>query len=287
VSGELAEENPYRFSTKYLDEEVGLYYYGYRMYSPGLGRWPSRDPLGDEAHRLRRRSELRQRLARVHPSVDRDLSAFELVALAQFERSHTLIALLPGGQPLPPELQLQLDPLQNLQHLYRFAQNNALMYVDPNGEFPVVATIVAAAAVVTLVAVLPDWDADGLTTDQATLLQTYIATLWNCASDASNTDEIRNNLDAMTVTGIFESGEPDGDNDVSETRNGWFFGYSNRTLLANDFFSRDDVRSRLTTLVHESYHAGTEDWTETRSYDYADEAMRDMKCCLERLWSDY
>jgi RHS repeat-associated protein len=45
VSGELAEENPYRFSTKYLDEEVGLYYYGYRFHSPHLGRWISRDPI--------------------------------------------------------------------------------------------------------------------------------------------------------------------------------------------------------------------------------------------------
>ncbi len=33
----------YRFSTKYWDAEVGLYYYGYRYYSPGLGRWINRD----------------------------------------------------------------------------------------------------------------------------------------------------------------------------------------------------------------------------------------------------
>ena len=36
---------PFRFSTKYLDEETGLYYYGYRYYSPELGRWVSRDPI--------------------------------------------------------------------------------------------------------------------------------------------------------------------------------------------------------------------------------------------------
>ena len=34
-------------STKYTDQETGLVYYGYRYYSPGLGRWLSRDPLGD------------------------------------------------------------------------------------------------------------------------------------------------------------------------------------------------------------------------------------------------
>jgi RHS repeat-associated protein len=36
---------PFRFSTKMLDAVSGLYYYGYRWYSPGLGRWISRDPL--------------------------------------------------------------------------------------------------------------------------------------------------------------------------------------------------------------------------------------------------
>ncbi|MBB5354036.1 RHS repeat-associated protein, partial [Haloferula luteola] len=33
------------FSTKYQDEETGLYYYGYRYYDPVTGRWQSRDPL--------------------------------------------------------------------------------------------------------------------------------------------------------------------------------------------------------------------------------------------------
>jgi RHS repeat-associated protein len=36
---------PHRFSTKYLDAETGLYYYGYRFYHPELGRWASRDPI--------------------------------------------------------------------------------------------------------------------------------------------------------------------------------------------------------------------------------------------------
>jgi len=42
--GLLAVDNPYRFSTKYLDAATGLYYYGYRYYSPTLGRWLNRDP---------------------------------------------------------------------------------------------------------------------------------------------------------------------------------------------------------------------------------------------------
>jgi RHS repeat-associated protein len=46
--GPMAGENVYRFSTKYLDAEVNLYYYGYRYYSPELGRWINRDPIGEE-----------------------------------------------------------------------------------------------------------------------------------------------------------------------------------------------------------------------------------------------
>ncbi|MBR1609289.1 MAG: lipid II-degrading bacteriocin, partial [Kiritimatiellae bacterium] len=38
---------PFRFSTKYHDPETGTLYYGYRHYSPRLGRWLSRDPIGE------------------------------------------------------------------------------------------------------------------------------------------------------------------------------------------------------------------------------------------------
>ena len=37
------------FSTKRLDAETGLCYYGYRYYDPETGRWTSREPLGDRA----------------------------------------------------------------------------------------------------------------------------------------------------------------------------------------------------------------------------------------------
>jgi RHS repeat-associated protein len=47
ASGTYAAANPFRFSTKWLDGETGLYYYGYRYYSPRLGRWMSRDPMGE------------------------------------------------------------------------------------------------------------------------------------------------------------------------------------------------------------------------------------------------
>jgi RHS repeat-associated protein len=45
--GPQAQENAYRFSTKYADDETGLVYYGYRYYEPGFGRWINRDPIGE------------------------------------------------------------------------------------------------------------------------------------------------------------------------------------------------------------------------------------------------
>ena len=41
----IAEDNPFRFSTKYTDVESGLVYYGFRYYSPSLGRFLNRDPI--------------------------------------------------------------------------------------------------------------------------------------------------------------------------------------------------------------------------------------------------
>ena len=40
--------NPFRFSTKYHDEETGLYYYGYRYYDAAVGRFINRDPIEEE-----------------------------------------------------------------------------------------------------------------------------------------------------------------------------------------------------------------------------------------------
>ena len=47
-SGSYANQNPFKFSTKYHDDETGLVYYGYRYYSPDLGRWINRDPIEEE-----------------------------------------------------------------------------------------------------------------------------------------------------------------------------------------------------------------------------------------------
>lgn len=48
ASGSYADANEFRFSTKLLDAASSLYYYGHRYYNPSTGRWPSRDPIGEE-----------------------------------------------------------------------------------------------------------------------------------------------------------------------------------------------------------------------------------------------
>ncbi len=47
AEGSHAQSNPWRFQTKYRDEETGLYYFGYRVYDPQTGQWLSREPLGE------------------------------------------------------------------------------------------------------------------------------------------------------------------------------------------------------------------------------------------------
>jgi RHS repeat-associated protein len=60
-TGPFADTNPWQFSTKYCDTETrpspsgtGLLYFGHRYYSPELGRWLSRDPIGEDGGLLLR-----------------------------------------------------------------------------------------------------------------------------------------------------------------------------------------------------------------------------------------
>ncbi len=45
VNSDATNQFAYRFSTKPMDLETRLYYYGYRYFDPATGRWPSRDPI--------------------------------------------------------------------------------------------------------------------------------------------------------------------------------------------------------------------------------------------------
>src|ERR1051326_5738468 len=48
ASGPLAKANPFRFSSKYQDDESGFFYYGNRFLNPSSGRWLNRDPIGEQ-----------------------------------------------------------------------------------------------------------------------------------------------------------------------------------------------------------------------------------------------
>jgi RHS repeat-associated protein len=52
ATGPMAKVNPFRFSTKYQDDEADLLYYGYRYYNASAGRWLSRDPAGEDRGEL-------------------------------------------------------------------------------------------------------------------------------------------------------------------------------------------------------------------------------------------
>ncbi len=46
-TGPMAKVNPFRFSTKFDDDESDLLYYGYRYYQVSTGTWVNRDPIND------------------------------------------------------------------------------------------------------------------------------------------------------------------------------------------------------------------------------------------------
>jgi RHS repeat-associated protein len=45
VTGTMGKANPFRWSTKFTDDDTDLVYYGYRYYHQSAGHWISRDPL--------------------------------------------------------------------------------------------------------------------------------------------------------------------------------------------------------------------------------------------------
>src|SRR5690606_34060153 len=58
MTGERAKANPFRFSTKYQDDESGLLYYGYRYYDAGTGKWLNREGGFDFVLNLLPRAQL-------------------------------------------------------------------------------------------------------------------------------------------------------------------------------------------------------------------------------------
>ncbi len=88
MTGDMAEENPWRFSTKYWEKsdysygdwEAGLYYYRFRFYSPDLGRWINRDPIGEKgAIKLRSYSSIITETTERIREIDNDFEADNFV----------------------------------------------------------------------------------------------------------------------------------------------------------------------------------------------------------------
>ena len=48
ATGPMAKANPFRFSTKYQDDETDLLCYGFRYYNASTGRWIGRDPAEED-----------------------------------------------------------------------------------------------------------------------------------------------------------------------------------------------------------------------------------------------
>ncbi|MHA3691725.1 RHS repeat domain-containing protein [Akkermansia sp. AKK6] len=48
TEGDMAQENTFRFSCEYADDELGLVYYNYRHLNPADGRWINRDPIQEQ-----------------------------------------------------------------------------------------------------------------------------------------------------------------------------------------------------------------------------------------------
>jgi RHS repeat-associated protein len=63
-SGSLASTNTYRFSSKEFIPNVGIYYYLYRFYEPGLQRWLNRDPVSELGFRLLPHSPILRHIAK-------------------------------------------------------------------------------------------------------------------------------------------------------------------------------------------------------------------------------
>ena len=103
--GVRAGENPYRFSTKPFHERSGLYDFGFRFYSPGMGRWMNRDPI-DEAGGI-------NLYVMVGNNPINSIDAYGLVNLRDiwngFKDAVNGFLELPKGNPDPNEIRLRIQ----------------------------------------------------------------------------------------------------------------------------------------------------------------------------------
>ena len=175
---------------------------------------------------------------------------------------------------------LSTDPIGfngNDTNLYRYVGNQILCNVDSKGLWGPTVPIVIIGGGALLIIALPDWHTDWLTNTQREAVNDLVNEMIGCLSKYSQYQTEVAYLRKLYISAIFEDGYPKDDPGSAETRDGRFFFYGNRTILPSDFFERTSKEEKFRTLIHESYHAGTEVWTEDYSYDYTDRVLRILK----------
>lgn len=105
ATGPMARANPFRFSTKYQDDETDLVYYGYRYYNASTGRWLSCDPYEEVGGNL----------------------------LSQLSRKQQIAGLARGANVR----QGQNGQRTGDCNLYAFVMNRPLAWFDTDGRIPI------------------------------------------------------------------------------------------------------------------------------------------------------
>jgi RHS repeat-associated protein len=129
-TGSRAAVNRFRFSTKYQDHDTDLYYYGYRYYSPSMGRWLNRDPINENGFFavMTLREEIPDPFFKwsliadaVEPRLGPSLTNKRNNAFAKFAAQENGYA---ESRTFGPEEE---------KHLYSFVLNDGVNSIDPDG----------------------------------------------------------------------------------------------------------------------------------------------------------
>ena len=94
ATGPMAKVNPFRFSTKYQDDETDLVYYGVRYLKTSTGGWLSRDPFREVGFENIRFADMKPRLMAL--ALSSDMQYAETNQMALFDWSAALQA---AGNP--------------------------------------------------------------------------------------------------------------------------------------------------------------------------------------------
>ncbi len=128
-TGAYAEDNPFRFSTKFFDTETELYYYGHRYYSNTLGRWLNRDPIGEEGAILLRSKE------NVYSTFDiyKEYNLLKQYNVINLFREAGLFELTKGIENFDSQITSNAAYEFSDINLYAFVLNDPVGAIDPLG----------------------------------------------------------------------------------------------------------------------------------------------------------